>query len=302
MSPQKAFIEPDWFSTVKTSLAHAGQPVAGLQWHSLQTQGDQSYGNLVAKTRTHFIKVGPACNMPRFEAEMMSLQAIEATQTIRCPKVIVCESNAHHAWLVTEFLSLQPTSEIGQKRLGEQLAALHHQHDYAWYGWHADNWLGQSLQMNQQSQSWLEFWKTQRFTPQLQKAQDNQIAQVVIETAQKLHPYLATLLPQSPQSSLLHGDLWAGNVGQIEQDVAVVYDPACYVGDSEADMAMTELFGGFSQAFYDAYWHHRAPSPEYQTRKQLYNLYHILNHFNLFGGAFASKALTTMRSLLQTVT
>ena len=98
--------------------------------------------------------------------------------------------------------------------------------------------------------------------------------------------------------SLLHGDLWTGNIGFIDGEQPVLYDPAVYFGDRETDIAFTEMFGGLTRAFHDAYQAAFPLDPGYATRRSLYNLYHILNHYNLFGGAYGRQAQDVMRSLL----
>jgi fructosamine-3-kinase len=100
-----------------------------------------------------------------------------------------------------------------------------------------------------------------------------------------------------PIPALLHGDLWSGNYGISDAGLPVIFDPAVYYGDREAEMAMTELFGGFPATFYAAYERSWPLDPGYKQRKQLYNLYHILNHFNLFGGGYEGQALSTLQGL-----
>jgi fructosamine-3-kinase len=151
------------------------------------------------------------------------------------------------------------------------------------FGWHRDNYIGSSPQQNGWCDDWAEFWRERRLRPQLERA--------------GLRANLDRLLEgHKPQPSLLHGDLWSGNVG-FTKDGPVVFDPAVYYGDREADLAMTELFGGFSREFYDAYQEVLPLDAGYEKRKHLYNLYHLLNHLNLFGGGYLGQVKSTLRLL-----
>jgi fructosamine-3-kinase len=164
--------------------------------------------------------------------------------------------------------------------LGRMLATLHRQTGPR-FGWHRDNWIGRSPQANGWSDDWSEFWWTRRLAPQLERAG---LRADFLKDALKNH---------RPQPSLLHGDLWSGNAGFIGEG-PVLFDPAVYYGDREADLAMTELFGGFAPEFYAAYNEAFPLDPGYEERKLLYNLYHLLNHLNLFGGGYRAQVEATL--------
>ena len=163
------------------------------------------------------------------------------------------------------------------------LAALHRQTG-ARFGWHRNNSIGLSPQRNDWSDDWVEFWRERRLRPQFERA------------GLKCEFFEHLLEGHRPQPSLLHGDLWSGNAG-FTREGPVVFDPAVYYGDREADLAMTELFGGFPSGFYDAYHAAYPLEPGYQKRKHLYNLYHLLNHLNLFGAGYLAQVKATLRLL-----
>jgi fructosamine-3-kinase len=166
--------------------------------------------------------------------------------------------------------------------LGQMLAKLHRQTGPR-FGWHRDNWIGATPQVNGWRDDWSEFWQECRIRPQLELARKNGFSL----------PEPPRLKNHQPQASLLHGDLWSGNAGFIEKG-PVIFDPAVYYGDREADIAMTELFGGFPARFYDAY-NEAFPLPAgYETRKHFYNLYHLLNHLNIFGAGYLGRVQATL--------
>jgi protein-ribulosamine 3-kinase len=189
------------------------------------------------------------------------------------------------AFIFLEHLDLRGRGDFAQ--LGRMLAALHRQTGPG-FGWARDNYIGLGLQQNGWREDWLEFWREHRMRPQIGLAKKNGFA---VEM-----PRLTLLENHRPQPSLLHGDLWSGNAGFIAEG-PVVFDPAVYYGDREADLAMTELFGGFPQEFYRAYDEAFPLSPGYEQRKHLYNLYHLLNHLNIFGGGYLAQVKATLSLL-----
>ena len=153
-------------------------------------------------------------------------------------------------------------------------------------------------QKNTECSDWLIFYKYQRLEFQLQLAAQKGYQGQLQRLGERLCENLAQFFDTPPQASLLHGDLWGGNYAMSESGKAVIFDPACYYGDREADIAMTELFGGFGADFYAVYNEVYPLDPEYQVRKNLYNLYHILNHLNLFGSGYLSQAENLIQQLL----
>jgi fructosamine-3-kinase len=225
-----------------------------------------------------------------FSAEAAGLEAIRGTSTLRAPRPIAWGTAGERSWLALEFISFAPAGPRGGALLGEQLAAMHRCSARA-FGWERDNTIGATLQPNTWMADWAAFFRDQRIGHQLRLARKAGLQGSVLERLQRLLEAIPLLLQgHKPQPSLLHGDLWGGNWGMASDGNPVVFDPAVYYGDREADLAMTELFGGFDSRFYQAYQHAWPLDPGYQSRKELYKLYHILNHFNLFGASYAGQA------------
>jgi protein-ribulosamine 3-kinase len=246
-----------------------------------------------------FVKVGPAADYAMFAAEAAGLEELRSANAVRVPQVRGVGVNASRAWLHLEWLSLSPRAPArAQSALGEQLA-LQHRRVAAQFGWHQDNTIGRTPQMNGWSQSWVVFFRERRLHYQLDlAARKGYSGRLQQRGALLLERLGAFFTDYQPVPSLLHGDLWGGNWGADESGRPVIFDPAVYYGDREADLAMTHLFGGFGPDFYAAYeasWplDHGAPA-----RRDLYNLYHVLNHTNLFGGGYLPQARALIDGLL----
>lgn len=246
----------------------------------------------------YFVKLNSAAKLGMFEAEQAGLAALSATGTIRVPHPIACGTAGKHAFLILEYLALQPHGHA--RKLGEQLAALHRA-TAPEFGWQRDNTLGDTPQPNRWTTEWITFWRAQRLGHQLKLAKRNGYGYLLPLGEKLLENLPAFFGGYQPQPSLLHGDLWGGNHAYLPDGTPVVFDPAPYYGDRETDLAMTELFGGYSADFYAAYRAHWPLDTGYSHRKELYNLYHILNHANLFGGGYARQAESMMQRLLAAV-
>lgn len=246
----------------------------------------------------YFVKLNRADLAPMFQAEAEGLAAIRATGALRVP-VPVCTGVAEtHSWLVLEFMTLGRTERGRDRRLGAALAAMHRTSDRV-FGWHRDNTIGPTPQVNDRSEEWVEFWSRNRLGYQLRLAARNGWNGSLAAGGERLLAALPALLAgHRPMASLVHGDLWAGNAACDENGLPVVFDPAVYYGDRETDLAMTELFGGFGRDFYAAYNETWPVDSGYPVRRDLYNLYHILNHLNLFGGTYLARASSLIDRLL----
>lgn len=248
---------------------------------------------------TLFLKLNQLTSAPVFAAEAFGLQQIQQSQTIRCPKVIALGQTNQQAWLLMEYIELSGRGDDFKR--GQALAAMH-QTRHSQFGWEEDNFIGHTPQRNAWMHNWVDFYRHQRLEPQLALAKQNGANQRLIEKGHPLAEHLAVFFEDyQPVPSLLHGDLWAGNSAFSAQGEPVIYDPASYYGDRETDIAMTELFGGFSPAFYQGYNQAWPLDAGYQQRKPLYTLYHILNHFNLFGGHYENQAEQLIDRLLAQV-
>ena len=230
-----------------------------------------------------------------FVAEAAGLQAIAATQTLRVPQVIAHGTSEGINFLVLEYLQLGVRGDA--RRLGEQLAALH-RNTANRFGFPQDNFIGSTPQPNGWADDWLDFWRERRLGFQLQLAAQNGYGGELQRQGEKLMDALPEFFAgYTPQPSLLHGDLWGGNHGFLADGTPTVFDPAAYYGDRECDLAMTELFGGYPAEFYAAYQTAWPLDNGHEKRRDLYNLYHILNHANLFGGSYVSQALQLCQRL-----
>jgi fructosamine-3-kinase len=232
-----------------------------------------------------FLKINSAECADAFAAEADGLRALRSAG-MRAPEAWGHGTAGGRAYLLLEHLELGGTGDFAA--LGRMLARSHMQPGPR-YGWHRDNYIGSTPQENGWNEDWAEFWLARRLRPQLELARSKGF-QIEI-------PSVEILEGHDPQPSLLHGDLWSGNAG-FTPEGPVVFDPAVYYGDREADLAMTELFGGFPAAFYDAYNKTFPLEEGYEQRKHLYNLYHLLNHLNLFGGGYLAQVKSTLRLLL----
>lgn len=248
--------------------------------------------------RRYFVKRHDAARLDMFAAEADGLKALRACGAVRVPAPLGAGAALGYAFLVLEHLSLSDVTSASQEALGRQLAALHRA-TQPQFGWHRDNAIGTTPQRNSRTDDWIEFWRRQRLDAQLHLAADNGAAPPLLRKGERLLAGLRRFFDgYAPPASLLHGDLWAGNAAQTDAGEPVLFDPAVYYGDREADIAMTELFGGFSNRFYSAYREAWPLDPGYRTRRDLYNLYHVLNHGNLFGGGYWARAEQMIDRLL----
>ncbi len=240
--------------------------------------------------RRYFVKLNDAARLDMFEAEAAGLQEIVDSGTIRAPRPVVSGTAAGQAYLVLEYLDLGGRGgSQADTELGRQLAAMH-RCTRPQYGWWRNNTIGATPQINTEGRDWVTFYREHRLRYQLELAAENGAARLLRAGERLLDVLPGFFSAYAPPASLLHGDLWGGNHGTLHDGTPVIFDPAVYYGDREADLAMTELFGGFGSGFYAAYNEAWPLDAGYRVRRELYNLYHVLNHFNLFGGGYASQA------------
>jgi protein-ribulosamine 3-kinase len=254
--------------------------------------------------RDFFLKVTPVQDLAILSAEAHNLKALQESQTVTCPTVFSVGSTSLQegqtstsvSWLLLDFLPLQPHGDAMQA--GQDLAHLHHTHAER-FGWFEDNFIGKTPQLNAWHNDWATFYREHRLKPQIQWAKQNGLPQSTLDLANQLLPTLERFFQDyQPIASLLHGDLWSGNLSYLPDGTPVFYDPASYYGDRETDLAMTELFGGFPDEFYQGYHHVFPLDVDYPQRKPLYQLYHVLNHFNLFGGSYGRQTHRLLQQLL----
>ncbi|MBR9756542.1 MAG: fructosamine kinase family protein [Algicola sp.] len=249
---------------------------------------------IITLNQSYFLKINTASNaLNMFQTEAEALKTIANTNTIATPKVIDCSKFENISFLLLEFIESRSPSSKDFKTLGKQLATLH-QKTNAYFGLQKDNFIGSLIQANKPTDSWNTFYVNKRLLPQLQLTIQNDL---LLESdcpskeqmLDKLHPYFKNIKP-----SLLHGDLWGGNYLISTNGIPFLIDPAMYFGHSEMDIAMTKLFGGFSENFYKAY-HNSIPIDQFtSTRIEIYQLYYLLVHLNLFGSSYRNSVKTIL--------
>jgi protein-ribulosamine 3-kinase len=279
-------------NTAVRLLADSWQPVSG---------GDINHAGQLrdAAGRRWFIKLNDSQRLDMFVAEAAGLAELARADALRVPTVAGYGVAGQSAWLMLEWLEFAP-AQTGDAALGSALAAMH-RITAERFGWQRDNYIGTTPQPNRWSESWPAFYAGQRIGHQLQLAGQNGAPAAVLDAGSKLQERIDDWFDHyQPQPSLLHGDLWGGNKGALSDGMPALFDPAVYFGDREADIAMTRLFGGFSGDFYSAYENMWPLDQDAVRRQDLYNLYHVLNHFNLFGGGYATQAERMLHQLLAT--
>ncbi len=282
----------------------AAVTAAGGKPFSLSRQVPQSGGSINrslqlegAAGERYFLKLNAPAKADLFAAEAAGLAALRQTGCVRVPHTVASGVASDAAWLLLEFLPLDELDKSTAARLGEQLAELHRS-SASRYGFERNTVIGATVQLNDWQDSWVQFWREQRLGFQLRLAGGNGAPQALLQTGERLQAKLDGFFSAyCPAPSLLHGDLWAGNAAAAN-GIPVIFDPAVYYGDRETDIAMTELFGGFPSSFYAAYRAAWPLDPGYPVRRGVYNLYHVLNHFNLFGGSYAAQAQNLIQRLL----
>jgi len=248
-----------------------------------------------------FVKLAPKDRAWVLEAEAEGLRALASASAIRVPAVLGAGLAAGCTWLALEWLDLESPTPCSEARLGEFLAQQHRTTS-ARFGWHRSNNIGPTKQVNDPDPDWSRFYVTRRLEPQLALAERNGSHGRLVDRGRLLCERVPALLGgHEPAPSLLHGDLWAGNHARDPSGRPVIFDPAAYFGDREADLAMTRLFGGYGREFHAAYMAAWPLEPGASEREPLYNLYHVLNHLNLFGGGYLRQAEDMIERLLAQV-
>jgi len=258
--------------------------------------------------RHYFVKLNQAQLLCMFEAEADGLNALAGAHAIRVPLPVCSGLAADQCWLVTEFIesasgmagsnTTDSNTADSNRLFGRNMANLHRQSSEQ-FGWFRDNSIGSTPQCNTYMDNWVDFYRERRLRVQLKLAEHNGFSAALQAGGERLIANLDGFFSAYfPPPSLLHGDLWSGNYVFDRGGHPVIFDPAVYFGDRETDMAMTELFGGFDADFYAGYHEIWPLDDGYNVRKSLYNLYHILNHANLFGGGYVNQAECMIEKLL----
>lgn len=290
-----------WKSLAQRVSVHTGQTF-DLAGHEEVGGGCISRAAVIRARdgRRYFVKLNDGAQLAMFEAEVEGLQELARSQAVRVPQPVCAIRMQRQAFLVLEYLELGDEHIRTQEILGIQLAAMHRE-TRPRFGWYRDNTIGATRQINDWNDDWIDFYRERRLQYQFDLAAQRGESRLLRLGEQLLEQLPAFFTTYRPVASLLHGDLWGGNVGATALGEPVIFDPAVYFGDREADLAMTELFGGFSPRFYGAYRDTWPLDAGYSTRKTLYNLYHVLNHLNLFGGSYSAQAERMTQQLLSEV-
>lgn len=253
--------------------------------------------HLAAEGRDVFLKTGPISSLDMFTAEAEGLAELDKPKAVRVPSVFAAGQVEDTAFLALEWLVFERSNQDAERHLGERLALLHRTTSNR-FGWHRDNTIGLTPQHNPWSTDWIEFFQEHRLGYQLRLAADKGFGGDLQKQGRLLQKRLPSYFSDyEPVPSLLHGDLWGGNWA-CSGGEPVIFDPAVYYGDRETDLAMTKLFGGFGDAFYEAYEAAWPTEPGSRERLKLYQLYHVLNHLNLFGSGYLGRALALISALL----
>jgi len=249
--------------------------------------------------RHYFVKLNSKENLINFQAEAYSLNQLKMLTHIACPDVTAIGISLDKSFLVLDYVAFRKAKPVLWYQLGQQLAQMHQETSHGQFGWQHDNFIGNTIQPNHWSSNWTTFFSEQRIAWQLQLLSEKSILLGNIShIAQVCHD---ALLHHYVTPCLVHGDLWQGNTGfTLEQ--GMIFDPACYFGDREVDIAMTELFGQFPDDFYHGYQAEYPLNEGYEQRKLVYNFYHILNHANIFGGIYIEQAKATLSRIIATTT
>lgn len=288
----------DWQAISEHIAAATGRPFSAVTGRMVGGGCINATYRVEDRGRRYFLKTNQASCLSMFEAEAAGLKELATAGAIRVPQPVCAGVAQGTAFLVLEFIDFATAGQGGAEALGRQLAALH-RHGSTQFGWHRDNTIGATPQPNTQAGRWPDFWRDRRLGHQLALAAENGYGGALQRHGERLLVRLEVFFDgYAPQPSLLHGDLWGGNYGFDRAGAPVLFDPAVYYGDREADLAMTELFGGFPAAFHAAYREAFPLDAGYRVRKTLYNLYHILNHLNLFGGSYLGQAEGMIARLL----
>lgn len=282
-------------------LREAGNPSVSSRgvthWHRIGGTARDAHWSLLVGEARYFVKCVPAALRSVLDAERDGLHAIAATGAVRVPAVSACDCTSDTAFLVLEWLDI--TGSGGDALLGRALARLH-ETTAPRFGWASDNTIGLSPQFNGWMDDWGAFFRERRLRVQLDMAIRNGYSAEFSRTAPALLDRVDVILGHHrPQPSLLHGDLWSGNAARLRDRSPAVFDPSAYYGDRETDVAMTMLFGGFDASFGSAYDAAMPRPPGHEQRATLYNLYHVLNHLNLFGASYLPQARRMVATLLE---
>lgn len=242
--------------------------------------------------KSYFLKTNFSCPSDMFFKEANGLKELSKPEVIKVPQVITVDSN----FILLENIKAGNRNKNFWENFGRNFARLHKCYSDS-FGFFENNYIGSTEQLNladeNEKNSWKEFYLNKRLRFQINLAEkNNYLTDELTKAFGKLESKIDVIFDDGIKPSLLHGDLWSGNFILDDTGNAALIDPAVYYGDREADLAMTRLFGGFDQKFYSAYNEEFPLREGYQFRENIYKLYHVLNHLNLFGSGYYHQAVS----------
>lgn len=246
--------------------------------------------------KSYFVKRNTPDMEPVFEAELQGLNEWAQANVIRVPQPIALGTSSSEAWLVLEYLNLGSGSAHSETEFGRQLARLH-QVTADQFGWKQDNHIGETPQVNHWETSWVDFYQSYRLQFQFELAKRKGAS---FRNSNRLLDVVGLYFDgYDPKPALIHGDLWGGNFAYLKNGAPVIFDPATYYADREAEFGLISMFGGLGPKFWNGYNEVYPLDDAFQRRAPLYRLYHELNHYNLFGGGYGVQAQRTIDRLVK---
>lgn len=255
---------------------------------------------LTLKSGKHFfIKENKNSPENMFREEVLGLQALSTVFPLKVPGPLALGKEGNTDFLILEFIKSTSPEKNFWRSFASALAEMHKSRGPNNFGFSSDNYIGSTRQINTKMDKWTDFFCENRLLYQVELARSRNLADsFIVSGVEKICRRINSILPEPDFPSLLHGDLWSGNYMVDEQGLAVLIDPAVYYGHREADLAMTRLFGGFNSEFYAVYNEVYPIEKGYEKRRDLYNLYHMLNHLNLFGSSYAGSVRSIISAYL----
>jgi len=245
--------------------------------------------------KSYFIKTNNSRNaLTIFQAEVYGLKMIQSTNTIKTPEVLFCDTFQEYSFLILEYIETKPPSSLDFENLGIKLAELH-QNTSDTFGLTQNNFIGSLYQSNKPNTSWVEFYTQERLLPQLQLAKQKGLLSDRDSPSEKIIAEKLESLFFDVKPSLLHGDLWSGNFMISKDGTPYLIDPAMYYGHFEVDIAMSKLFGGFGESFYKAHSKCFPVTQKTSSRIEIYQLYYLLVHLNLFGKSYYNSVQNSIK-------
>lgn len=288
------FLTTGLTAAIEMVLKQAGAFAGPVLVTGIAASGLSECYQVITGGRPYFLKVNDARKYPHmFDLEALGLRQLKAASVVRVPEVIGSGMHDGMQFLLLEWVEGGRSTAAVQRDLGRRLARLHRVSSPS-FGLDFDNFIGTLIQRNEPKTGWTDFFMANRLQPLVDMAESNGLIDCrICGKFDRLYDKLDGLYPQEP-AALLHGDLWSGNFMVAAPDEPVLIDPAVYFGHRETDLAMTTLFGGFDAAFYGAYQDEYPLEPGWQDRMQLWNLYPLLVHLNLFGAGYRPDIVRTL--------